>query len=166
MKAILFTTLVLSLTACSSGGSHPVLPTPASPSAPPSSIDPIVVPPPPPGIVPPPPALTYDCTNHPLSGKAVVNDANAYNIAFRPDCTYTFSDASHMSYGVWSPNPTPGDVTTDTDFTYYPMHFTVTGSYVCLPASGPQTCSNDAFAGDVTVRVRTSNKSVGLLISN
>ncbi len=166
MKTLILLLISLMLTACDQGGSSPK---PATVSTkpptivtipPPTDTPPVVVTPPP----DPPPPLTYDCTNHPATGKAYINSGNNYNIAFKADCTYSFADSSHITFGTWTPNPDPNAIKIINGVISYPMILTSTGAYQCYPLNGPQNCSNTGFVGNVLIQSSTSIPGTGLSI--
>lgn len=100
----------------------------------------------------------YTCVNHPLGGTIYTNDA--YTIQFNRDCSYVFTDNTHITYGHWTPDPLPSDVVHTDSSTNYVINLTPSGAYICLPASGPQTCANYGFAGSVVAYVTGINITI------
>lgn len=172
--SVFITLLLLILSACGSKNQDTPVPFPALPLPPPEVLDPVPTPSPTPAptatplptpsSTPTPPPLAYDCENHPLTENTYTHSQDNYSVAFRDDCTYTFTDASHISFGIWSPDPNPEHVTLNGQVLSYPMTFTPTGSYICLPANGPQNCFNYGFAGSVLVTVDRYNPTINLII--
>lgn len=157
MKALILIALV-SMAACApKGGSSVsttvvVSPTPTPTASPSPTPLPTATPLPSPTPTPP---LSYTVANHPLSGNTYANSDGPYTMVFHTDGSYIFTDAFHIGYGTWIPDPSPSDVDTSVaNFVTYPVTVTPSGAYICLPASGPQNCATPAdFAGAVKVTV-------------
>lgn len=176
VKVLLTHAVAFTLASCGTNEGAGVPPLPPSSEPAPSPTPPSVVIDLPPKPVPTPPApspsptptpaLTYDCTNHPVTAKAFVHSSGTYNISFASDCTYQFATSAHISYGIWAPEPDPTEIIQTPPQVSYPLVLMPTGAYVCLPANGPQNCTNYAFAGDVFIRVEVQNPAVSLIIEN
>lgn len=108
----------------------------------------------------PTPQLSYDCTNHPLLNQTLSNSGVGYQLILHSDCTAIFQDSHHISYGTWSPDSDPHDIVTVGSTVEYPITLTPNGSYICLPANGPQNCSNYDFAGPVYVEIDVNANTV------
>lgn len=160
---ILLLTTVLSTVACSQPGGN---------STPESTQAPVPTPTPTPGVQPTPtpvptpaptptPVPAYTCADHPIANQTLSNVNHSFK--FKSDCTYEFTDASHITYGTFVVDPDPTHVVQTTQLIKYPLTMTPNGAYVCLPANGPQTCQNFGFSGNVYVVVDTQNNSATIV---
>lgn len=164
MKYLLIA-ISLTMTACAGsggagGGGGQIPPAAVTPTPPPlipsPTPSPTPVPTPPPAPTPVP--LSYDCTNHPLTGRTLYNSNGGFYLQFKADCSSTFTDAHHVSYGQWLPDSDPNHVVHTVTSTNWPMVLHFAGAYICLPPSAPQTCPNDGWYGDVWVSLDNNNE--------
>lgn len=117
-----------------------------------------------PSPTPSPTPFVYTCANHPLTGKTIKTVVNE-RLWLYSDCTFKVNYVTHYTWGTWSPNPDPKAVKKVTAQVYlYPLTLSPGGAYVCLPADGPQTCSNTGWAGGIKIEYDTKNPNATSII--